>query len=125
MPHANSHAASQRADNVQLESITDEEVRATSEGEVDRVLRLIVQRSHDESIDAHIQDYSRRNDRTGSPLDPRVDGPCYTSRSLAMVHVAMYDAFVGISRDAGLYLPYPNLPDIDEGALCTSRQVTV
>ena len=104
------------ADDVPLNTITDKEVRELDPGEADRVLRMIVQRSHDKAIDAHIQDYSRRDDATGRPLDPRVDGPCYTSRSLAMVHVAMYDAFAGISRNAATYLKHSRLPNIDEGA---------
>jgi Vanadium chloroperoxidase N-terminal domain len=39
-------------------------------------------------------------------MDPEQGGPTKTSRALAIVHIAMYDAYVGIFGGAGTYLSY-------------------
>ena len=52
----------------------------------------------------------------GSIKPPLVVGPAYTSRVLAMCHTAIYDAYVGFSRDAATYLDYGFLPKTKPGA---------
>ena len=51
----------------------------------------------------------------------QVDGPAFTSRALAIIHLAMWDAYVGISQDAGTYCDYDSLPDVDEGVTTASH----
>jgi hypothetical protein len=48
---------------------------------------------------------------------PEVIGPAYTTRAFAMVHIAMYDAFVGFTGDGETYYSYSSLPTVSEGML--------
>jgi Vanadium chloroperoxidase N-terminal domain len=44
------------------------------------------------------------NDHTGSPAPLEQGGPTRTSRALAIIHVAMFDAFNSIDRSFTLHL---------------------
>jgi hypothetical protein len=70
---------------------------------------------HENAIKAHEKDYSRTK-VNGEILPPKVPGPGCTGRALAMVHLAIYDAYVGISKEDKTYLTYKKTPpDVDAG----------
>lgn len=69
---------------------------------------------HQRALQAHVDDYSNR-DANGDPIIS-TPGPVYVARAFAMIHVAMYDAFVGISGNAPTYLPYDSLPTVPASA---------
>jgi hypothetical protein len=52
----------------------------------------------------------------GKILPPKVEGPAYVTRAFAICHLAMYDAYVGISRDSKTYLTYEGLPNVRKSA---------
>jgi hypothetical protein len=58
------------------------------------------------AIDANKTDFS--TEKPEDKLEPQQGGPTRTSRALAIVHVAMYDAFVGVTGGPGAatYLTY-------------------
>jgi hypothetical protein len=56
-------------------------------------------------------------------MHTQVDGPAYTSRALAIIHVAVWDAYVGISRDAPTYDSYDSLPEVEDGASSGKAQL--
>ena len=70
----------------------------------DFVLSRAIKFWHAVALKAQLEDYSHQGVR------PQQDGPCYTSRMSAMVHLAIYDAYVGVSREASTYLEYQSLP---------------
>lgn len=39
-------------------------------------------------------------------MAPENPGPCYTSRAFAMTHIALYDAYVGITGEGATYHEY-------------------
>ena len=39
-------------------------------------------------------------------LMPQQNGPTYAARALAIVHLAMYDAYMGVREPSKTYLPY-------------------
>ena len=54
--------------------------------------------------------------KNGEVVSPNVEGPAYATRAIAMCHLAVYDAYVGISKDAATYLTYPGLPTVRKSA---------
>jgi hypothetical protein len=76
----------------------------------DAGLKDIVKFWHSVVLDTHLKDFSG----SGTPQQP---GPTYTTRAMAMAHVAMYDAYVGMTKDAATYYSYPNIPTVTEGSL--------
>jgi hypothetical protein len=81
---------------------------------VENALQTIIAYWHDCSLVIGQRDYARKElfpDEDEKPVQP---GPCYTARGLAMVHVAMYDALAGITKEGPTYLKYgsaaPNFP---------------
>jgi hypothetical protein len=57
------------------------------------------------ALDAGKTDFSLPDPRPADMV-PQQPGPTYASRALAIVHLAMYDAFVGIRGGAATYLDY-------------------
>jgi hypothetical protein len=60
---------------------------------------------HGIASDAQLQDYSH-----AAPTAPEQPGPCYTSRAMAIVHVAMHDAYVSVTKESETYLAYDHVP---------------
>ncbi len=56
------------------------------------------------SLDANKTDFS--SDKPETPINSEQGGPTRTSRALAIVHLAMYDAYVGVTGAAATYLTY-------------------
>ena len=96
-------------------TITERQASSMPSPDRDALLREAITFGHDLVIRAHVDDYSR-TDANGDVVAPLVDGPVYTARAFAMVHLAMYDAFVGIGREDATYLSYDALPEVDGGA---------
>ncbi len=65
---------------------------------------------NDVAIEANRRDFSMQNTQQG--------GPTLSSRALAMVHLAMYDAYFGITGTKTSYLP--NLPVVPSGS-CSAQ----
>lgn len=88
--------------------------------EVQRGSQFIIAFWHQLVLDLQLADYSRVNSDgvEDTIIDPENPGPCYASRAMAMVHLAMYDAFVGVTGDAATYLLYADadLPPAIPGA---------
>jgi hypothetical protein len=82
-------------------------------GAVSSFLANLVSIWHKNAINAHRNDYSRENGP--NIASPKVPGPGCTGRALAMVHLAIYDAYVGISREGKTYLTYDRLPVVPGG----------
>jgi hypothetical protein len=60
---------------------------------------------HSIALTMHQRDYSRTE--LNKPLtDPTQPGPCYTTRAMAMVHLAIYDGLVGATQENPTYLDY-------------------
>ncbi len=53
---------------------------------------------------------STRLDFSRDGLPPEQPGPTWTSRALAIVHLAMYDAWIGVMGGGPTYLAYENAP---------------
>jgi hypothetical protein len=66
----------------------------------DYVLTRVIKYWHRAALTAQKADYSRKGKA------PEQDGPCYVSRISALVHVAIHDAYVGITREGDLYHAY-------------------
>jgi hypothetical protein len=78
------------------------------------------------------RDFSKKSD--GSPAKPDQGGPTRTSRALAMVHLAMHDAWYGTTAPAATYLqrhvpavplPPPPAPFSPDSAMGTAAAVTL
>jgi Vanadium chloroperoxidase N-terminal domain len=74
----------------------------------DYILSRVIKYWHSAALDAQKEDYSHE----GKP--PEQNGPCYTSRISALVHIAIYDAYVGITREGDLYHTYDADPPCAE-----------
>ena len=61
------------------------------------------------ALDAAKTDFSLPDPRPAD-LVPQQPGPTYASRALAIVHLAMYDAFVGVRGGGATYLDYTAEP---------------
>lgn len=72
------------------------------------------------AIDAGKVDFSLPDPRPPD-LVPQQPGPTYASHALAVVHLAMYDAFVGIRGGAPTYLDYSTEPAPGTAALPAAR----
>lgn len=96
-------------------TISAAQARSMSNMRTDMLLREAITRAHQRVIQVHVDDYSRTN-AAGDVRPPVVDGPVFVSRAFAMVHIAMYDAFVGIGGNARTYLRYDSLPEVATGA---------
>jgi hypothetical protein len=57
------------------------------------------------ATEAQRQDYSY-----AAPTAPEQPGPCYTARAMAIVHIAMHDAFISVTKEGETYLTYDNVP---------------
>jgi hypothetical protein len=71
---------------------------------------------HNVATDAQRQDYS------ATPHVPEQPGPCYTARAMAIVHVAMHDAYIGVTKEDTTYLSYSDIPAFTtsgDGAPCS------
>jgi hypothetical protein len=75
-------------------------------GLVERASQFVVGYWHSVILSLHLFDYSRTDANGKELMAPLNPGPCYTARAFAMGHLAMYDAYVGISQDAVTYLSY-------------------
>ena len=73
---------------------------------IERGSQFMVAFWHQIALDLQLADYSRTGGNGEEVMAPENPGPCYTSRALAITHMAMYDAFVAISGDAPTYLTY-------------------
>lgn len=60
---------------------------------------------HDVALKTHQRDYSKRalGRADERPTQP---GPAYSARAMTMVHLAMYDAYTGITGEGTTYLTY-------------------
>ena len=56
------------------------------------------------ALEVHRRDFSFALDANGKEIGPQHGGPTRTSRALAIVHCAMYDAWNGSSGTANSYL---------------------
>lgn len=70
----------------------------------DSILSRAVKYWHGVAVEASKDDYSHEGQ------SPEAIGPCYSSRISAMVHVAMYDAYVGITKEGNMYNTYGQKP---------------
>jgi hypothetical protein len=88
---------------------------------VERASQFVVAFWHQVTMDLHLADYSRTDPAGHEVMAPTNPGPCYTSRAFAMTHLAMHDAFVGISGDAQTYLTFSDAvrPGAVRGAAIT------
>jgi hypothetical protein len=77
----------------------------------DSILRDVVRYWHEVAIAISLRDYSIIG--PGFPVQP---GPTYTTRAVAIAHLALYDALVGITRQEKTYLTYDALPVVPGGA---------
>jgi hypothetical protein len=85
--------------------------------EEERDAQFLIAFWHQVVQDIHLADYSRFVDnKVEAPTFP---GPVYDARALAIVYLAMYDAYVGVTGDAATYLKYSpaDLPTGIPGAL--------
>lgn len=85
---------------------------------VERGSQFVIAFWHQIALDLHLADYSRTGPDGKEVMAPENPGPCYTSRSFAMTHVVMYDAYVGVTGEAATRLSYnkADLPKIKPGA---------
>lgn len=84
--------------------------------DIERAAQFAVAFWHQLVLDLQLADYSRTNaagDEISAPENP---GPCYSSRAMAMVHLAMYDAYVGVTGDADTYITTYSPGDFPTGA---------
>ncbi len=75
---------------------------------------------NDVALEVHRRDFAFEPDANGRPTVPQQRGPTRTSRALAIVHVAMYDAWNGAKGSNKNYLGSragtPALPTLPTGA---------
>jgi hypothetical protein len=75
---------------------------------------------NDVALEVHRRDFSFDLGPDGKPLAPQQAGPTRTSRALAVVHIAMYDAWNGAGATGRTYLGVhagaPALPALPPGA---------
>jgi hypothetical protein len=72
----------------------------------ERGAQFIIAFWHQLVLDLQLADYSRVGADGNEVRAPENPGPAYASRALAIAHLAMYDAYVGVTRDAATYLTY-------------------
>jgi hypothetical protein len=78
------------------------------------ILRDVVRYWHEVAIAISLRDYSIIDPVTMMfPVQP---GPTYTTRAVAIGHLALYDALVGITGQEKTYLTYDALPVVPGGA---------
>ena len=74
---------------------------------VQRGVQFIIAFWHQVILEMQLRDYSRRgpdgNEADPDVLPPENPGPCYASRAMAIAHLAMYDAYVGVTGDGMTY----------------------
>jgi hypothetical protein len=75
------------------------------------ILRDVVRYWHELAIVISLQDYSIID-----PNFPVQPGPAYVTRAMAIAHLALYDALVGITGKEKTYLTYDALPVVPDGA---------
>jgi hypothetical protein len=77
---------------------------------------------HQLVLDLQLADYSRVGANGQEVRAPENPGPAYASRALAIAHLAMYDAYVGVTGEGPTYLRYRNrrlyMPAVIPGAFC-------
>jgi hypothetical protein len=87
---------------------------------------------HDVCLEVIRRDFSKKSD--GSPAKPDQGGPTRTSRAMAIIHLAMHDAYFGTSAPAATYLqrlaapvplPPPPVPISTDSALGTAAAVAL
>lgn len=61
---------------------------------------------HQLILDLQLADYSRVDENETEVTAPENPGPCYSSRAMAIAHLAMYDAYVGVTGEGRTYLEY-------------------
>ena len=87
---------------------------------MERGAQLVIAFWHQLVLDLQLADYSRVNDEGDEISNPENPGPCYSSRAMAMTHLAMYDAYVGVTQEAETYLTYAQLPPQPPGTSTTN-----
>lgn len=80
------------------------------------------------SLDAIKTDFS--SDKPDAPISSEQGGPTRTSRALAIVHLAMYDAYIGIVSGGATYLTYTSVPGTNlvlaaQAAVCAAACETL
>jgi Vanadium chloroperoxidase N-terminal domain len=87
---------------------------------------------HDVCLEVMRRDFSKKSD--GSPAMPDQGGPTRTSRAMAIVHLAMHDAYFGTTAPAATYLqrlavpvalPAAPAPMSTDSAMGTAAAVTL
>lgn len=73
---------------------------------VEQAAQFLIAYWHGIILDTHLGDYSRTDPEGNEAMSPENPGPCYTSRAFAMAHIAMYDAYVGVTGEGNTYLDY-------------------
>jgi hypothetical protein len=75
---------------------------------------------NDVALEVHRRDFAFDLGADGRPLAPQQIGPTRTSRALAIVHIAMYDAWNGANATGknylGVHAGAPSLPPLPPGA---------
>jgi hypothetical protein len=73
--------------------------------ETERGAQFLIAFWHQVVQDLQLADYSRSVDgvEVRAPENP---GPAYAARALAIAHIALYDAYVGVTGEAATYLKY-------------------
>jgi hypothetical protein len=67
---------------------------------------------NDVALEVHRRDFSFPEDEEGHVIGPQQGGPTRTSRALAIVHIAMYDAWNGAQATGKNYLGGAGLPSL-------------
>jgi hypothetical protein len=82
------------------------ETTCAGSNRVERGAQFIIAFWHQLVLDLQLADYSRVGVDGKEVRAPENPGPAYASRALAIAHLAMYDAYVGVTRDDETYLKY-------------------
>lgn len=67
------------------------------------------------ALEVHRRDFAFDKDASDNEISPQQGGPTRTARALAIVHVAMYDAWNGAKATGKHYLPIAALPTAPTG----------
>jgi hypothetical protein len=74
--------------------------------EIERGAQYLIAFWHQVIQDLHLADYSRVGPDGKEVMAPEHPGPTYAARCLAIAHLVLYDAYVGVMGNASTYLTY-------------------
>ena len=77
--------------------------------DADLQLGVAAQFWHDTGLQVTLRDYTRADMEPTTKPPTEQPGPCYTTRALAIVHLAMYDAYAIATGNATPYGEYSDM----------------